>query len=86
MRIITQVLKTNSMVSSVFFMCLLHTVKKHAFLTPLHNTYTHHTPQVLKTNSLVSSVFFMCLPDKVLVYGDCAVNVSPSSQVGLTGV
>jgi phosphotransacetylase len=31
--------------------------------------------------ALVSSVFFMCLPDRVLVYGDCAVNVSPSSEV-----
>ena len=24
--------------------------------------------------SVVSSVFFMCLADRVLVYGDCAVN------------
>lgn len=29
---------------------------------------------------LVSSVFFMCLPDRVLVYGDCAVNVDPDPQ------
>lgn len=29
---------------------------------------------------LVSSVFFMCLPDRVLVYGDCAVNPNPDSQ------
>lgn len=29
---------------------------------------------------LVSSVFFMCLPDKVLVYGDCAINSSPTSE------
>lgn len=38
--------------------------------------------QVLKTpdKKLVSSVFFMCLPDKVLVYGDCAVNVTPSPR------
>lgn len=40
--------------------------------------------QLLRTNSgpqaLVSSVFFMCLPDKILVYGDCAVNVSPTSE------
>jgi phosphate acetyltransferase len=27
--------------------------------------------------SVVSSVFFMCLPDRVLVYGDCAVNPQP---------
>jgi phosphate acetyltransferase len=29
--------------------------------------------------SIVSSVFFMCLPDKVLVYGDCAVNPNPTA-------
>ncbi|HEX4109130.1 MAG TPA: phosphate acetyltransferase [Solirubrobacteraceae bacterium] len=29
--------------------------------------------------SVVSSVFFMCLPDRVLVYGDCAVNPKPDS-------
>ncbi|KAI8473674.1 MAG: phosphate acetyltransferase [Monoraphidium minutum] len=48
----------------------------------IHTTAATIRPamQVLKTKSLVSSVFFMCLPDKVLVYGDCAVNVSPSSQ------
>jgi phosphate acetyltransferase len=30
--------------------------------------------------SIVSSVFFMCLPDRVLVYGDCAVNPNPSAK------
>ena len=30
--------------------------------------------------SVVSSVFFMCLPDRVLVYGDCAVNPKPDPQ------
>jgi len=29
---------------------------------------------------LISSVFFMCLPDKVLVYGDCAVNPEPTAE------
>lgn len=30
---------------------------------------------------LVSSVFFMCLPEgRVLVYGDCAINVDPTPQ------
>ncbi|NEC13864.1 phosphate acetyltransferase [Streptomyces sp. SID8014] len=29
--------------------------------------------------SLVSSVFFMCLADRVLVYGDCAVNPDPNA-------
>ncbi|MFJ9819417.1 phosphate acetyltransferase [Streptomyces sp. NPDC101151] len=31
-------------------------------------------------SSIVSSVFFMCLADKVLVYGDCAVNPDPNAQ------
>jgi phosphate acetyltransferase len=30
--------------------------------------------------SVVSSVFLMCLRDRVLVYGDCAVNPNPSSE------
>ena len=30
--------------------------------------------------SIVSSVFCMCLPDRVLVYGDCAVNPDPNAK------
>jgi phosphate acetyltransferase len=30
--------------------------------------------------SVVSSVFFMCLADRVLVYGDCAVNPHPTAE------
>ena len=39
--------------------------------------------QIIKTKpdfSIVSSVFFMCLKDKVLVYGDCAVNPDPDAR------
>lgn len=30
--------------------------------------------------SIVSGVFFMCLRDRVLVYGDCAVNPNPTAE------
>lgn len=39
--------------------------------------------QIIKTKpgmSIVSSVFLMCLADRVLVFGDCAVNPSPNAQ------
>ncbi len=39
--------------------------------------------EVIRTQpgvSVVSSVFLMCLPDRVLVYGDCAVNPDPNAQ------
>ncbi len=39
--------------------------------------------QFVKTKpgiSVVSSVFFMCLPDRVSVFGDCAVNPSPTAE------
>ena len=39
--------------------------------------------QLIKTQpgySLVSSVFFMCLEDRVLVYGDCAINPNPDAE------
>lgn len=39
--------------------------------------------QFVKTRpgiSIVSSVFFMCLEDRVLVYGDCAINPKPTAE------
>lgn len=39
--------------------------------------------QFVKTKpgvSIVSSVFFMCLPDRVSVFGDCAVNPNPTAE------
>jgi phosphate acetyltransferase len=39
--------------------------------------------QIIKTRencSIASSVFFMCLADRVLVYGDCAINPNPDAQ------
>ncbi|MCA1792286.1 MAG: phosphate acetyltransferase [Desulfotignum sp.] len=40
--------------------------------------------EIIKTKpgiSFVSSVFFMCLKDRVLVYGDCAINPDPDAEL-----
>lgn len=39
--------------------------------------------EIIKTKpntSIVSSVFFMCLKDRILVFGDCAVNPNPTAS------
>ena len=36
--------------------------------------------RTLEGVSVVSSVFFMCLADRVLVYGDCAINPDPTAE------
>src|SRR4029079_501896 len=51
----------------------------------VHSTAATIRPafEIIKTKpdaSIVSSVFFMCLADKVLVYGDCAVNPDPGTE------
>ncbi|CAG6394280.1 phosphate acetyltransferase [Streptomyces cocklensis] len=51
----------------------------------VHSTAATIRPafEIIKTRpgaAIVSSVFFMCLADKVLVYGDCAVNPDPNAE------
>ena len=51
----------------------------------MHSTAATIRPafEIIKTRpdaEIVSSVFFMCLADKVLVYGDCAVNPDPDAE------
>ncbi|MDI9886353.1 phosphate acetyltransferase [Streptomyces sp. HNM0645] len=51
----------------------------------VHSTAATIRPafEIIKTKpgaSIVSSVFFMCLADRVLVYGDCAVNPDPDAE------
>jgi phosphate acetyltransferase len=39
--------------------------------------------QFVKTKpeiSLVSSIFFMCLPERVTIFGDCAINIDPTAE------
>ncbi|WP_367670733.1 phosphate acetyltransferase [Sodalis-like secondary symbiont of Drepanosiphum platanoidis] len=39
--------------------------------------------QIIKTSAntkLVSSIFFMLFPDKILIYGDCAINTNPNAE------
>lgn len=50
----------------------------------VHSTAATIRPafEIIKTKpdaDIVSSVFFMCLADRVLVYGDCAVNPDPNA-------
>jgi phosphate acetyltransferase len=51
----------------------------------VHSTAATIRPalEIIRTRpgfSIVSSVFFMCLEDRVLVYGDCAVNPKPNAR------
>ncbi len=51
----------------------------------VHSTAATVRPafEIVKTKpgfSIVSSIFFMCLAEKVLVYGDCAVNPNPNAS------
>jgi phosphate acetyltransferase len=51
----------------------------------VHSTAATVRPafEIVKTKpgfSVVSSVFFMCLEDRVLVYGDCAINPDPNDS------
>ncbi len=51
----------------------------------VHTTQATVRPafEIIKTKpgcTVVSSVFFMCLEDRVLVYGDCAINPDPDAE------
>ena len=70
---------------SYFGTMMVHLGHAHGMVSGAVHT-TQHTIrpalQFVKTKpgfSIVSSVFFMCLEDRVLVYGDCAINPNPNS-------
>ncbi len=71
---------------SYFGTMMVHRGLAHGMVSGAVHT-TQHTIrpalEIIKTRSgcaIVSSVFLMCLPDRVLVYGDCAVNPDPDAQ------
>lgn len=71
---------------SYFGTLMVHTGRAHGMVSGSVHT-TQHTIrpafEIVKTVPgcpIVSSVFFMCLADRVLVYGDCAVNPNPDAE------
>ncbi len=71
---------------SYFGTMMVHTGDADGMVSGAVHT-TQHTIrpafQVIRTapgHNLISSVFLMSLPDRVLVYGDCAVNPDPSAE------
>ena len=72
--------------ATYFGTMMVHLGDAHGMVSGSINTTAHTVRPALefvKTRegfSLVSSVFFMCLPDRVLVYGDCAVNPNPTAE------
>ncbi|SRR5690606_5776774 len=71
---------------SYFGTMMVHTGAAHGMVSGAAHTTAHTIRpsfEIIKTSpgtSIVSSVFFMCLADRVLVYGDCAVNPEPTAE------
>jgi phosphate acetyltransferase len=71
---------------SYFGTMMIHHGHAHGMVSGAAHT-TQHTIrpafEIIRTkpdSRIVSSVFFMCLEDRVLVYGDCAVNPNPNAE------
>jgi phosphate acetyltransferase len=71
---------------SYFGTMMVHKGIAHGMVSGAIHTTAHTIRpsfEIIKTKpgcSIVSSVFLMCLADRVLVYGDCAVNPNPNSE------
>lgn len=71
---------------SYFGTMMVHTGRADGMVSGAAHTTAHTIKpsfEIIKTvpgTSIVSSVFLMCLADRVLVYGDCAVNPDPTSE------
>ena len=71
---------------SYFGTMMVHTGAADGMVSGAQHTTAHTIKpsfEIIKTQpgtSIVSSVFLMCLADRVLVYGDCAVNADPNAE------
>jgi phosphate acetyltransferase len=71
---------------SYFGTMMVHQGQAHGMVSGAIHTTAHTIRpafEIIRTKpdcSIVSSVFFMCLQDRVLVYGDCAVNPNPGAE------
>ncbi len=71
---------------SHFGTLLVHTGRADGMVSGAAHTTAHTIRpalQIIRTapgTAIVSSVFLMCLADRVLVYGDCAVNPDPNAH------
>ncbi len=84
---ITESMARDTMVDPIYFgTMMVHKGLADGLVSGAVHTTAHTIRpafQIIKTTpgiSIVSSVFLMCLPDRVLVYGDCAVNPEPTSE------
>ncbi len=80
------VAKDRMMDPAYFGTMMVHMCKADGMVSGARSTTAHTIRpsfEFIKTKpgiSLVSSVFLMCLEDRVLVYGDCAVNPKPTAR------
>ena len=71
---------------SYFGTMMVHTGHADGMVSGAAHTTAHTIKpsfEIIRTKpgtSIVSSVFLMCLADRVLVYGDCAVNPDPTAE------
>jgi len=71
---------------SYFGTMMVHTAAADGMVSGANHTTAHTIRpsfEIIRTRpgtSIVSSVFLMCLEDRVLVYGDCAVNPDPTAE------
>ncbi|GAA4287727.1 phosphate acetyltransferase [Georgenia daeguensis] len=71
---------------SYFGTMMVHTGTADGMVSGANHTTAHTIRpsfEIIRTRpgtSIVSSVFLMCLEDRVLVYGDCAVNPDPTAE------